>query len=311
MFDTILTALLPITVVLILGYLAGYHQDFSKDQAGVLNKMVMLYALPLSLFSSIATSSMSEILKEKEILLGLFIGMIVFYLVVYLITRFLFKQNSRLSALISLTIAGPAIPFVGVPVLGELYGSVSSIPIAVGSIYMNLFQVPLTIILLNLGVKNTDGTQTNSFVSNIINAVKQPVVWAPVLGLLFVLIDLKFPTALIDSFTLLGKSTGGVALFASGIILFSYKVVFNKSVLAIVLSKNILIPLAIWGVSLLLNFPSSVLKETVVTMSIPTASVVIMLAIQYEEGQQTISSALFLSSVLSILTMGFFIFLLS
>src|SRR5690606_4018330 len=161
MFDTILTALLPITVVLILGYLAGYHQDFTKDQAGILNKMVMLYALPLSLFSSIATSSISEILKQKEIILGLFIGMVVFYLVIYIINRFIFKQTSRLSALISLTIAGPAIPFVGVPVLGELYGSISSIPIAVGSIYMNLFQVPLTIILLNLGLKNPNDSGSN------------------------------------------------------------------------------------------------------------------------------------------------------
>lgn len=160
MFNTILTALLPITIVLVLGYFAGRRQDFTKDQAGVLNNMVMLYALPLSLFSSIATSSIAEILKQKDILLGLLIGMVFLYLIIFIISRYIFKQNNRLSSLIALAISGPAIPFVGVPVLGELYGSVSSIPIAVGSIYMNLFQVPLTIILLNLGVKNTDGTQT-------------------------------------------------------------------------------------------------------------------------------------------------------
>lgn len=311
MFETILTALLPITIVLVLGYFAGYHQDFSKDQAGILNSMVMLYALPLSLFSSIATSSISEILKQKDILLGLFIGMILFYLLFYLLAKYVFKQSGRMASLIALAIAGPAIPFVGVPVLGDLYGSISSIPIAVGSIYMNLFQVPLTIILLNVGNTDVSGGKSNGFISNLINAIKQPVVWAPVLGLVFVLIDIKLPAAVIDSFTLLGKATGGVALFASGIILFSYKVVFNKSVMAIVFSKNILVPFVIWGIALFLGFPPSVLKETVLTMSIPTASVVIMLSIQYNEGQQTISSVLFISSVLSIITMGMFIMLLS
>lgn len=311
MFETILTALLPITVVLILGYFAGRRQDFTKDQAGILNNMVMLYALPLSLFSSIATSSMSEILAQKDILLGLFLGMIILYMIVYAFSRYLFKQNSRLSALIALAIAGPAIPFVGVPVLGELYGTVSSIPIAVGSIYMNLFQVPLTIILLNLGNTDAVSGKQNGFLANLIHAVKQPVVWAPILGLFFVLLDIKIPVAFIDSFKLLGKATGGVALFASGIILFSYKVVFNKSVLAIVFSKNILVPFIIWGIAIALGFSPSILKETVITMSIPTASVVIMLSIQYNEGQQTISSVLFLSSVLSILTMGMFIMLLS
>lgn len=155
------------------------------------------------------------------------------------------------------------------------------------------------------------GHKLNSFITNIINAIKQPVVWAPILGLFFVLLDIKLPIALVDSFKLLGKATGGVALFASGIILYSYKVVFNKTVLAIVFSKNILVPFLIWGIALSLGFPPSILKETVITMSIPTASVVIMLSIQYNEGQQTISSVLFISSVLSILTMGLFIMLLS
>lgn len=310
MFETILTALLPITIVLVLGFFAGYNQDFSKDQASILNRMVMLYALPLSLFSSIATSSISEILKQKDILLGLFIGMIVFYVLVYLLVRYVFRQDIKMSALIALAISGPAVPFVGVPVLGSLYGTVSSIPIAVGSIYMNLFQVPLTIILLNFGSSNAATPQSNGFMTNLINAVKEPVVWAPILGLFFVIADLKLPVALVDSFTLLGKATGGVALFASGIILYSYKVVFNKSVLAIVLSKNILIPLAIWAVAIALGFPADIIKETVVTMSIPTASLAIILSIQYNAGQQTIASVLFISSVLSILSMGLFIMLL-
>lgn len=49
MLETIVTALLPIVVTLLLGYFAGLRHDFSQDQASVLNRMVMLYALPLLL----------------------------------------------------------------------------------------------------------------------------------------------------------------------------------------------------------------------------------------------------------------------
>lgn len=309
MFDTILTALLPITVVLLLGYLAGRHQDFTKEQAGILNKMVMHYALPLSLFSNIATNSISEILKQKEVLFGLFIGMIGFYLVSLFVIRYIFQKSLQISAIIALAISAPAIPFVGTPVLKEFYGPISSVPVAVGCIYINLFLAPMTIVLLNFG-KSGESNNRSHFLGNIANAVKQPVVWAPVLGFIFLLLDLKLPKALLGSFSLLGNSSGGVALFASGIILYSNKVVLNRMVGAIVFSKNILIPLATWGVALALNFESSLLKETVITMSIPTASIAILLSIQYEEEQSVISSVLFISSVLSILTMGIFILLL-
>lgn len=309
MFNTILTSLLPIAVILLLGFFAGYKQDFLKEQASILNKMVMNYALPLSLFSGIITTSISEILEQKDLLLGLFIGMVVFYLIVYLIMKYLFKQNDKFSALVALAITGPAIPFVGVPVLGNLYGSISSIPVSIGSLYMNLFQVPLTIIILNKGAKDSkSGLKT--FIDNIVSTIKEPIVWAPILGLILVLLKIKLPLALIDSFDLLGKSTGGVALFASGIILYSYKVSFNKAIASIVVSKNLIIPFLIWGVAILFDFPKDILKETVLTMSIPTASIAIILAIEYGEGQKEMASTLFFSSILSIITMGLFMYLL-
>jgi malonate transporter len=46
----IMGALLPIVVILLLGFFSGWHKDFTGDQATILNRMVMLYALPLLLF---------------------------------------------------------------------------------------------------------------------------------------------------------------------------------------------------------------------------------------------------------------------
>lgn len=314
MIEVVISALLPITVILLLGFFAGFHHDFNKDQASILNKMVMTYALPLTLFSGLVTSSFEEIIQQKDLALGLFIGMIVFYFVVYIVARYVFKRDMAISALLALAIAGPAVPFVGVPVLGTLFGTISSVPVAIASIYMNLIQVPLTIILLSMGGASSDGKQTEgkakTFYHHIVEAVQKPVVWAPLLALVFVLLKIKFPSPFISSFDLLGKATGGVALFASGVVLFSYKVRFNKTVLTTVFAKNILIPFAIWGIVYFLGFPIDLIKETVLTMAIPTASIVIILSIQYNSGQEIFSSVLFLSTILSVLTMGLFIAIL-
>jgi len=312
MFEVIISALLPITIILLLGYFAGYHHDFTKDQASILNRLVMLYALPLTLFSGLVTSSFTEIIEQKDLAIGLFIGMIAFYFVVYVVSRYVFKQSNKLSALLALAIAGPAVPFVGIPVLGSLFGTISAMPVAIASVYMNLIQVPVTIILLSMGNGDAKDQQSKakSFWSHVLSALKEPVVWAPLLALVFVLIRVKFSAPFISSFDLLGKATGGVALFASGIILFSYKVTFNKTVLLTVLAKNIVLPFAAWAVIYFLGFPVTIIKETVLTLAIPTASIAIILSIQYGEGEQIISSTLFISTILSILTMGMFISLL-
>ncbi len=51
MLNTVIGTLLPIVVTLVFGFFAAWRKDFSTDQASILNRMVMLYALPMSLFA--------------------------------------------------------------------------------------------------------------------------------------------------------------------------------------------------------------------------------------------------------------------
>jgi malonate transporter and related proteins len=51
MIANIISTLLATVTTLLLGFFAGWHHDFDAKQAAVLNCMVMLYALPLSLFA--------------------------------------------------------------------------------------------------------------------------------------------------------------------------------------------------------------------------------------------------------------------
>lgn len=318
MIEVIVAALLPIIVILMLGFFAGARHDFNRDQATVLNRMVMTYALPLSLFAGLVTTSIDELIKEEQLVFALFTGMVGFYFLVYLLARYVFKRGKNMSALLALAITGPAVPFVGVSVLAQIFGPISTVPISLGSFYLNAIQTPVTIILLSTGNKNavtttlhpTNKIQPSPIFKSILSAIKEPVVWAPLLALGIVLLKIKFPSVLINSFDLLGKATGGVALFSSGIVLYSYKVAFNKLIVLSVVAKNLLIPFAIWGIVVLLGFNPEIIKETVLTLSIPTGAIAIMLAIQYKEGEKEISSILFFSTILSVLTMGVFIWLL-
>lgn len=166
---------------------------------------------------------------------------------------------------------------------------------------MNLFQVPITIFILSSG--NTDGSKP-TFKNSLIHTIKEPVVWAPISALVLLLCDLHIPTQIRSSLQLLGGATGGVALFASCIILYSFHVAFNRTIAMAIFSKNILLPLVILGGSLLFNIDTVTLSLAVISLAIPTASICVILAVQYKIAEQEMASILFFSTLLSILTMG-------
>ncbi|SAK40798.1 putative transporter YfdV [Caballeronia glebae] len=306
MAETIIAALLPIVITLLFGFLAGWHHDFDSTQGAILNRMVMLYALPLSLFSGMMGIPREVLLAQGTIAMLLLAGMVGGYAVIFLLARYLFRRSTSMSALLALATAGPGVPFVGVPVLGHLFGNLSTVPIALSSIIMNLVQVPVTLLLLSKSSGN--GAKRMSFGDNLLHTIKEPVVWAPILAFALLLANVHIPDAVRSSLQLLGGATGGVALFASGVILYSYHVAFNRTVAISVLLKNVLLPLAIIAVSLAIGANAITMKISVITLSIPTASICVMLAVQYKTAEQEIASILFFSTVLSILTMGGFLY---
>jgi len=56
MLDTIVGALLPLVVTFLLGFVAAWRRDFGPTDASILNRMVLLYAVPLMLFAGTAST---------------------------------------------------------------------------------------------------------------------------------------------------------------------------------------------------------------------------------------------------------------
>ena len=312
MVATIIGALLPVVVTLLLGFVAGWHHDFDGKQATILNRMVMLYALPLSLFAGMVGTARDEVLSQVPLAIAILVGMAGGYVVVLLVSRYLFRRDLMSASLQAIAIGGPAVPFVGVSVLGHLFGTASAIPISVASLVMNLIQVPVTLMLLSAGMTQRNaqaGAKQPSLKDHIIHALREPVVWAPILALVLVLLNLHFPAYVQDSLMLLGRATGGVALFASGIVLYSRRVAANLTVGVSVIARNILVPAAMWGLMVLAGMHSETVREVVLTLAIPTASIAVILAVQYQAAEQEMASTLFFSTIFSVITMGAFIWL--
>ncbi|GAA4850497.1 AEC family transporter [Luteimicrobium xylanilyticum] len=331
MASTLATALLPIVLTLLLGFFAGWHHDFSADQAPILNRMVMLYALPLSLFAGMVTVSRSSLVSDLP-MAGMVAGtMVVAFVVVVVVTRVVLHRDLGEAALWGLAIGGPAVPFVGTPVLGTLLGSAqATVPIAVASLTMNLVQVPAALVMLSVAHSASTRARASAPASaspapaaargtagapkpaagaggHVLAALREPVVWAPLAALVLVLAGWSLPHAVTSSLALLGQATGGVALFASGLVLYAQRVSLTAPVGWAVACRNLVIPALVLGLTALLGFSHENREASVLAMAIPTASICVILAVQYHRAERQMASVLFISTVASVATMAGFI----
>ncbi|HGF0120310.1 TPA: AEC family transporter [Klebsiella aerogenes] len=303
----ILGAILPVIITVLIGYISGKRKDFNWQQAGDINKIVMLYALPLSIFSNMVMTPRHIVMSMGPVAIAIILALILSFLIPLAIARYICKRSLALSTLQVLAIGSPAVPFIGTSVLAFLFGTVSASLITVSSITQNVFQLPLVMILMS--VATGDKSQNISFATRVINAIKQPVVWSPVVALILVLMDIHIPETVSMSLGLLGKASGGLALFAAGIVLYTRSIVITSATIITVIARNILVPGACYLILLKMGFSMEQIKQVVLTMAIPVGSIAIIIAMQYKSGEQEMASTMALSIITSIITMGAFIFL--
>jgi malonate transporter len=325
--NTVVGALLPLIVTLALGFFAAWHHDFTPAQAPVLNRMVLLYALPLLLFTGTVTIKRSTLTSDLGLAAAIAGGMLGTFLVMFLIVRFALRRPVGVSALTALAVGAPAIPFAGVVVLGYLYGpSLSAVPVAVGALVFNVIEVPVTLVLLSAAAGPAAEMQAQaasgptvgpspaapaagrgSLAQHVRSTVKEPVVWAPVLALVLVVVGVHLPFALVNAMKLLGSATTGVALFASGIVLFSQRIAVSRFVAGAVAMRNVVAPAAVWVILAAIGMSHTDLRLAVLANALPAPVAAVIFAVQYRQGQREMASVVLFSSVGSLLTLAAFI----
>lgn len=312
MFSEVCGAIAPVMITLLLGYGAAWRKLFTRDHATAINRMVLKFALPLSLFESISRIPRHEIAEAGPMALIIVLGMAGGYLVTLLVSRFVFHRSLTLATLQALAIGNPSVPFVGSAVLGFLYGARSALPISLASVTINLLVVPLSLFMLASAGHSSSSIEDDrrsefEWLKYLTNSLKQPVVWAPALSLSLVLCGFHLPSLANGSFRLLGSTTGGAAMFSSGILLFFERPVLNLPVVTSVILRNVAVPLFGWFLALQLGVSAQWLSESVVTLSMPAAAIIVILSSQVGIGEREASSVLFFSTLGSIVTMAFFI----
>ena len=305
MLDILIKDILPIFVIMFLGYMAGKRGVFKSEDSKVLNKLVLTYALPAALFVSIVKADSAMLFDDLKLTIVSLVVITGMFLWAYYSCYKFFKHTKSEAAVCALISGSPTIGFLGFAVLEPIYGATATtgLVVAIVSIVVNAINIPIGLALMNSGGSASQAQKGNP----VIDALKEPVCWAPILAVILVLLDIKFPVILDPNFELIAKANSGVAVFAAGLTLSSMKFQLDKEVVYNTIQKLVLMPLVLLIVGLLFHMEADKLQMMVLAGALPPAFSGIIIGNQNQLYERTGTSSLAFSILLFVIAAPFWI----
>lgn len=301
----ILYAVVPIIVVMLAGFISGKRGVFSGEDAKKFNKVVLNYALPAALFVSIVQASREMLVRDLKLTIVSVVGIMACFMLVYFIFKYCFKKNTGADAAISALISGsPTIGFLGFAVLEPIFGTSPSVAlvVAIVGIVVNAIGIPVGLSLMNASLEKQKpgSTKQESAWKPVLHALEQPVAWAPILAVIWVVVGIPWPDWASPSFNLIAKANASMAVFSAGITLSAIKLTINWQVILGSILKMIMMPAVLLILGLLCKMDPENLKMLVVAGSLPPAFSGIIIADENDTYVATGTSSLTLSIILFI-----------
>ena len=310
MLPIILNALVPIFFVLLLGFLAGKFKRIDNKRVAELNTLVMEYALPASLFAATWRTPRQALIGQWPMVIVLGLGMVIIYVITYVLQRRVFKLGTQEAAVQTLTTALPNYASAGLPLISAVFGPSQIILVAVSIACGSIIVSPPTLMLLEAGRPgNTAGFSSGGILRATWAAVTKPIVAAPIIGVILSFLGLALPPLLAGSLDLIGRTAGGVALFLTGMILSSQPFRLDGNVIVSTFLKNIVHPLVAFAIVKALPMPPDVARAAILLSAVPSGFFGILFGLRYGIQSQEAGSTLIASSVSSALTLAAAIYL--
>ena len=309
MLDILIKDILPIFVIMFLGYMAGKEGVFKTEDSKVLNKLVLTYALPAALFVSIVKADSAMLFDDLKLTIVSLVVITGMFLWAYFSCYKFFKHTKSEAAVCALISGSPTIGFLGFAVLEPIYGATATtgLVVAIVSIVVNAINIPIGLALMNSGHGAVAKGAKKS--NPVIDALKEPVCWAPILAVILVLLDIKFPVILDPNFELIAKANSGVAVFAAGLTLSGMKFQLDKEVVYNTIQKLVLMPAALLVVGMLFHMEGDKLQMMVLAGALPPAFSGIIIGNQNQLYERTGTSSLAFSILLFVIAAPFWIWL--
>ncbi|MFG1691474.1 AEC family transporter [Gemmatimonadota bacterium] len=306
---TLLTTVAPVFGIIIVGFAIVKLRVL--DESGVKGLVLFVFnvAVPVLLFRSLATIEIPDDVRWA-FLFCFYGGAFTCYGVGVTVGRYLFKRPLDHQAIFGMSSGFSNMVLLGVPILITAYGPEAALPIFLIIAFHSATLFPLTTILIRLG-QGMDVSWKRQLRGVAKELVQNPIIVGLLLGFGANLAGVTLPGP-VDRFAeLLGGAAIPCALFAMGASLARYPLTgeVRQAIIPIVL-KLVVHPLIVWTLAVpVLGLDGPWVPVVVTLAGMPSGVMVYMFAARYEAAPEVGARAVFLSTLCSMGTITFLLYL--
>lgn len=305
----VITKMCMLFVIMMTGYIGNKLGVLDDAGNKKYSSLVVNITAPALILASASDSSLAGSKSEALFVLAVAVGMYVFLITASLFVRFLLRiPKGEEGVFRFMTVFGNN-AFMGIPVVEAVFGNV---------FYAALFNLPNNILIYSYGgylldKRTSDGSEQKGVGFSWKN-VCNPGVIAAVTALIMFLAGLRFPAPVTDTLNCVGAITTPLSMLVIGSSLanLSLKETFsNIRVYVFSIYKLIVLPVIIWLIGRLFIDSFMVLGVLVIISAMPCAAVTVMLCNEYGNDSGLAARYVFVSTVLSVVTIPVLAFLMS
>lgn len=299
-FLTSIQSIIPIIVIIILGYVLQMRGWFDDSFGGNLSKLIMNVALPVSIFVSVLRYlTIDKLVSLSGGLVYSFASFIIGYVLAYAAVKLFKVRPGRRATMINTFVNANTI-FIGLPLNIALFGN-DALP------YFLIYYITNTISTWTLGVylMTTDSTSGSSKQAAAFNWKK--LLPAPLVGflvaLVFLILSIPVPDFATNTLQYIGNLVTPLSLIYIGTVLAKAglnTIKFDKDTLVSLVGRFILAPVAMYVLLKMVgtSLPTAEFNTFMIQSAAPALAVLPILANQGEGDVEFATNVVTLSTIL-------------
>jgi malonate transporter len=302
--DAILNVSLPVFAIILAGYLAARGGLLGQGSTTALNAFVYYFALPPLLFLSMARVPLSDIFHGHY--LAAYIGGVIGTLALSAAAGLLFFRGRPAElSLQGMTAIFTNTGYMGVPLFLTAFGDQGVLPALILTVFNGAVVVGTVIVLIELDLRR--GGRPLRIIGSVgLALLKNPLVMAAVVGILWSALRLPVPKPLQNLCEILGAAAGPCALFAMGLSLVAHSGGAKPAETGWLVFLKLLVQpaLTFWLAFYVFDLEPFWAASVVILASLPTGALTFVVAQRYGLYVAQTTQATLYSTVFSVITVS-------
>lgn len=287
---------IEIFLLLVMGYILAKKGYFNKQTQNQLTNIILMIVLPCSIIKSFQIDINYDLIMSTIIVLIISFAIQIFY---GLINRFLynnFPEDKKTCCQYATMVSNAG--FMGMPIAQGVFGDI-------GLLYASIFLLPQRIFMWSSGLSLFAKSQNKNVIKQVMT---HPCIIAIYIGITLMLLSLfgfSLPESIDETISLIGQCNTALSMLVIGGILadVDIKDIVDSYSLKYSLYRLIIIPIIILIVLRLFNMNGITANVCVLLSAMPAASTTVMLATKYNNNSIFASRLVFVSTLLSLITL--------